>query len=173
MHSLQIKKKIFGKKSERGFVLVLALMGIMILLAIGYFALTVSTSDMMIAARLVGERKAFSAAEAGVHAVTSNYSSAPTANNTSTDLDCDDTTDWRQVDPSDPNASYCVTGSAEIPGMSQSCTGAFSIEGGVSWHCKNFTSVVTGRDTQYDSRVSIAIGVKGKASPDTPGYDYN
>ncbi|MDM7987274.1 MAG: pilus assembly PilX N-terminal domain-containing protein [Smithella sp.] len=172
MHFLH-KIKIVGKNSEGGFVLILALIGIMILMAIGYFALTVSTSDMQVASRIIGERKAMSAAEAGVHAVTSNYDSAPTANNTSADNDCDDAGDWVQVDPNDPHAFYCVRGSAEVPGLSQACSGTFSIEGMVSWHCKNYQSIIEGRDTQYDSRVTIAIGVKGKASPDTPGYDYN
>jgi len=128
MHFLH-KIKIVGKNSEGGFVLILALIGIMILMAIGYFALTVSTSDMQVASRIIGERKAMSAAEAGVHAVTSNYDSAPTANNTSADNDCDDAGDWVQVDPNDPHAFYCVRGSAEVPGLSQACSGTFSIEG--------------------------------------------
>ena len=172
MHFLH-KTKIVGKNSEGGFVLVLALIGIMILMAIGYFALTVSTADMQIASRITGERKAFSAAEAGVHAVISNYNSAPSANDTG-DGGCDDAGDWVQVDPTnDPHAFYCVRGSQDIPGLSQACSGTYSIEGMVSWHCKNYQSIIEGRDTQYDSRVSIAVGVKGKASPDTPGYDYN
>ncbi|MBN1471840.1 MAG: pilus assembly PilX N-terminal domain-containing protein [Syntrophaceae bacterium] len=164
------------KKKEGGFVLVLALIGILILMATGYFALTVATSDLMVASRLVGERKAFQAAEAGVHALCSHYTGT-TADNTGTSVPstCTPTApECRQVDSvSDPHSYYVVTGSTEIPGLSQSCTGAFSIEGGVSWHCKNYRSVVTGRNTLYNSTVSIAIGVKGKAIPDTPGYDFN
>jgi Tfp pilus assembly protein PilX len=55
------------KNSESGFVLIAALMGIIILLAVGFLALTITTGDMKIASRLIGERKAFSAAETGVH----------------------------------------------------------------------------------------------------------
>lgn len=157
------KKGIMVRKSEGGFVLILALIGIMILLAIGYFALTVSTGDLMIASRLLGERKALSAAESGVQAITVNYNSAVSLNNAANVL----------VDPQDPYSFYDVTGSAEIAGMSTACTGAYSIEGGVSWHCKNYQSTVTGRNTLYNSTVAIQVGVKGKAVPDTPTYDFN
>jgi Tfp pilus assembly protein PilX len=163
MHS-HTEKQMTGNHSEGGFVLIVALLGIMILLAVGYFALMVSTSDLRIVSRLVGEQKALSAAEAGVHACLSNYSSAPTANNVSN----------RAVDSvNDPYAFYDVTDSTEIAGLSQACSGAFSIEGGVSWHCKNFRSLVTGRNTWYGSTTSIQVGVKGRATPDTPNYDFN
>lgn len=158
------KKKKIGKKSEGGFVLILALIGIMILIAVGYFALTVSTSDLRIAARLVGERKAFSAAEAGVHALVSSYTGTP----------ADITAGWMPVDSAgDPFSFYRVTVSTEVAGLSNACTGAFSIEGGVSWHCKNYLSNVEGKNDRYASTVTIAVGVKGRAVPDTPGYDFN
>ncbi len=73
-HKMKLKKE----NSESGFVLIVALMGIMILLAVGFFALTVSTRDLMIASRLVGERKAFSAAEAGVHAISTIFAEGMT-----------------------------------------------------------------------------------------------
>jgi Tfp pilus assembly protein PilX len=171
--------KLKRENSEGGFVLIVALMGIMILLAVGFFALTVSTKDLRIAARLLGERKAFSAAESGVQAVTGNYQSAPSLNNTGTSNDCNaiitscNNAHWIPIDPDDPNTCYCVYGSTDIAGLPQVCTSTFSIEGGMSWHCKNYQSTVTGRDTAYNSKVSIAVGVKGKAAPDSPGYDFN
>jgi Tfp pilus assembly protein PilX len=161
---MHFKRKMVAKKSEGGFVLIVALMGIMILLAVGFFALTVSTSDLMIATRLLGERKAFSAAEAGVHAISSSFSSDLTTNNVS-NVPVDSV--------NDPHSFYNVTGSQEILGFPTTCSGAFSIEGGITWSCKNFRATITGRNTDYNSSVSIAIGVKGRASPNTPGYDFN
>lgn len=160
------KMKLKRENSESGFVLIVALMGIMILLAVGFFALTVSTKDLMIASRLVGERKAFSAAEAGVHAISSIFAEGmvfPTN---------------VQVDPvSDPHASYSVSGaSTAVLGLPETCSGAYSIEGGITWSCKNFRAVVTGTYAPSifnTSEARIAIGVKGKASPNTPGYDFN
>jgi len=161
-HKMNLKRE----NSESGFVLIVALMGIMILLAVGFFALTVSTRDLMIASRLVGERKAFSAAEAGVHAISSTFAEGmvfPTN---------------VQVDPvNDPHASYSVSGaSTSVSGLPETCSGAFSIEGGITWSCKNFRAVVTGTyepSIFNKSEARIAIGVKGKASPNTPGYDFN
>ena len=158
------KMKLKRENSESGFVLIIALMGIMILLAVGFFALTVSTSDLRIATRLAGERKAFSAAEAGVHAICTAFTA---------DLAVNNKTNQPVDSVNDPHSFYDVTGSAVIPGMSQTCSQAFSIEGGITWSCNNYAAVVTGRNTDYGSSASIAIGVKGKASPDTPGYDFN
>ncbi|MBN1471601.1 MAG: pilus assembly PilX N-terminal domain-containing protein [Syntrophaceae bacterium] len=157
------RNKKTEKIPEGGFILIVALIGIMILMAIGYLALTISTSDLRIASRLVGERKAYSAAEAGVHAMISHYTGTA-SDNTAGDV---------AVDPvNDPHTFYSVTGSTEVSGLSQSCPGAFSIEGGLSWHCKNYRSIVTGRDTSYNSTVTIDVGIKGRAVPDTPSYDY-
>ena len=59
------KKFDYRQKSEGGFVLIAALMAVMILMAVGFLALTVTSQDILISSRLVGERKALSAAEAG------------------------------------------------------------------------------------------------------------
>ena len=60
--------KIFDyrRKSEDGFVLIAAIMAVMIMLAVGFFILTTSTQDIRISSRLIGERKALTAAESGV-----------------------------------------------------------------------------------------------------------
>lgn len=160
------KMKSQRKDSESGFVLIVALMGVMILLAVGFFVLTVSTRDLMIASRLVGERKAFSAAEAGVHAISTIFTEGMTF---PTNV---------QIDPvNDPHATYSVTGSStSISGLPETCSQAFDVTGGITWSCKNFRAIVTGTYAPSifnTSEARIAIGVKGKASPNTPGYDFN
>jgi len=122
-----------GRKSEGGFGSNPGLDRIMILIAVGYFALTISTSDLRVASRLIGERKAFSAAEAGVHALCSSYHGTS----------ADNISNVRLMPQTDPFSFYDVTGSTEVAGLSNACTGAFSIEGGLSWHCKNYMSTVT------------------------------
>lgn len=159
-----LKKKKVGKKSESGFVLIVALIGIMILLAVGFYATTIATSELMIASRIAGERKAFSAAEAGVHALISSFNAGNLPGND---------TSWKQVDSvEDSKTYYSVTGSAEVGGLTQACTGAFSIEGGLSWQCPNYRSTVTGKDESYKSQISIDVGIKGRAVPYTPSYDF-
>jgi Tfp pilus assembly protein PilX len=54
-------------RNEQGFVLLTAIIGIMIVIAAGYFALTLTSKDVRISSQLVGERKALSAAESGIH----------------------------------------------------------------------------------------------------------
>lgn len=161
-HKVKLKKE----NSEAGFVLIVALIGIMILLAVGFFALTISTKDLMIASRLVGERKAFSAAESGLHAIGATYTEGMANQG------------WTQVDPvNDPYTYYNFFNNGEVPGMPQTCSGAFSIEGGITWSCKSFKGAITGKYDPpglfNDSEAIIEIGLKGKASPNTPGYDFN
>ncbi|MCJ7496360.1 MAG: hypothetical protein MUP68_19320, partial [Deltaproteobacteria bacterium] len=55
---------------KNGFALIAALMAIWILTAVGILVFTISTQDIRISGRLVGEKKAFSAVETGIHALT-------------------------------------------------------------------------------------------------------
>ena len=52
---------------ERGFALIAAILANLILLAAGIIALNLSTQDLRISTRLVGEKKAMGAAEAASH----------------------------------------------------------------------------------------------------------
>jgi hypothetical protein len=92
--------KIFNyQKSEKGFVLIAAIMAVMIMLAVSFFILTTSTQDIRISARLVGERKAMSAAEAGAMAL---YASAADLATLAANIPVS-----VQVDPlNDPSTSY-------------------------------------------------------------------
>ncbi len=140
----KIGKKYAG--SEGGFVFLVALMGVFILVAIGFFALSTISEELMISSRLVGARKALSAAEAGVHAVcsNSNFVAVPST----------------QVDPAkDPSVFYEATapndtgGTVHLPGYSA---------GDLS---RVYLVDVTGRDTSYKSQVTIQIGLAGLPAP--------
>lgn len=155
---LVCRKILAGKNAESGFVLILALIGIMILLAVGYFALTVSTGDLRIAARLVGERKSFSAAESGVH----DFCRVFNGNNFSSSSDLG--TGWHSVDATnDPTVRYsyatpvrnATTPSVVLPGfdMTKTYTGAL------------FDVIVTGEDTAYDAETQIAVGIATAPNP--------
>ncbi len=58
-------------------MLVAALIAVMILMALGIFALTTSSQDVKATARSVSEGNALSAAEAGVQTLCANFSSNP------------------------------------------------------------------------------------------------
>ncbi len=61
------------KRNRKGFALVTAILAIMILVALGYLAISVSTGDLKISTRVVGEKKALSAAESGIHRLMQNF----------------------------------------------------------------------------------------------------
>jgi uncharacterized protein (UPF0333 family) len=133
-------------KSEKGFVFIVALIAIIVLTAIGYFALTMISEDLMISSRMVGERKAFSAAEAGAHAVFAsiNLKDNPFASNTNAPV---------KIDPvNDPAMSYV----AEIINTERQTV--FSGED-LSSAATIFEAHVTGRDSDYDSEVRLSIGM--------------
>jgi Tfp pilus assembly protein PilX len=141
--------------SEQGFVLIVALMAILILTAIGFFALTMVSGDLMISYRLTGERKALSAAESGALAVFADASHDCIAL-----LSYPATT--AQVDPTnDPSTSYTVVSTTNT--FFQTSVGAGQCTG-----CEAFIykTDITGTDSNYGSSVKISIGM---APPPTYG----
>ena len=64
------------RRDEKGFALIAALLANLILLAVGIVALNLSTGDLRISMRAVGDKKAVNAAEAGLHWLTVNFDAA-------------------------------------------------------------------------------------------------
>ncbi|KQC09066.1 MAG: hypothetical protein APR62_03315 [Smithella sp. SDB] len=158
MYSLHktIKKTV---KSEKGFVFLVALMAVIVLIAIGFFALTTISEEMMISFRLTGERKAFSAAESGAYASAANiavYDTLSTPAGSDTVLY---TFPRTYIDPdNDPYASY----TGKVYWVRSISTEGFSYEYNFSQDL--FKTIITGKDSNYGSSVSIEVGVS-----DTPG----
>lgn len=153
--SLRRKFKVMGKNSESGFVLIAAIMGVMILLAVGFLALTISGSDMRIASRLIGERKAFSAAESGVQDFCASFSPG------------DGEKTWTSVDSdNDPSAQFKMSKperDIEVPDVQAP---GFDTE--MSFAV--YSATVTGRDNVYKSQTEIDVGAK--YGPITGGFGY-
>lgn len=147
------KKEMPVMKSEGGFVLIVALMGIMIILAVGYFALTVSTSDLRIAARLVGERKAFSAAESGVHALCQNLNPKNPVSQSATSVDS----------TNDPTAKYSYAKPERSKDAPDVIVPGYDLT--LSYKGAHFDTIVTGEDTSYGSKVEIAVGTASVPNP--------
>ena len=147
---MRSKNKLIKRtsNSERGFVLIVALMAILILTAIGFFALTMVSGDLMISSRLTGERKALSAAESGVLAVYAN--AALNFNSLLTySANC------IQVDPTnDPSTCYTVA-------LTTNTLTQASVNGGGCTNCSSFiyNTNITGTDSTYGSSVTISIGL--------------
>ena len=138
--------------SERGFVLVAAILACMILLAVGILALTMSGQDIKISTRVVGEKKAFSACESGVHKLITTLDPGNLAGSTVTDV---------QVDSSnDPTSLYTIgTPSHPSTGPGMLPLSGYSIGGGQVWGQTRYNARVTGTNTNYSSRVQVDVGL--------------
>ncbi len=144
-----------GKTDETGqggFALIASILALFILTALGLLTFTVSTRDVRISSRVVGEKKAFTAAETGIHYLTSHFIPENLGASAATSV---------QVDPyTDPDSRYSIetparptTGPATIP------MAGYAIGGGQIWGQERFNTRVTGMNTRYRSRVPVDVGL--------------
>lgn len=130
--------------NDKGFILVAALLTLLILLSIGTLVYTVSTKDIRVSTRIVGEQKAFSAVETGVHQAIQNFAVGASVTN-------------QVVDSSiDSNTTY----SYNIGASSSGCTpppAGFDIE---KWSDDIYRATVTGTNTRYgNTMVAVDVGI--------------
>jgi len=141
---------MFSMRNEKGFALVTAILAIMILMALGIMAITISTGDLKISSRVVGEKKAMSAAETGLHRLMSTFDPGGTVS-----------TDWAQVDSATDAASRYRIDSWGRPatGPEMLPLAGYSIGGGQQWGQRRYVATVTGENTNYKSSVQIDTGM--------------
>jgi len=142
-----------GRKSEKGFALVAAILACLILLALAMLVIQLSTQDLRISARTVGEKKSMTAAETGIHNLIQNF-------------DLQICLHLRLQAPSPlmpsnaPGDFYTIsnpylpaTGPAFLP------LAGFSIGGGQSWGQRRYNVDVTGTNNTYGTRADIGVGL--------------
>lgn len=140
-------------QKESGFALIAALLAVWILTAMGLLVFTVTTQDVRISSRMVGEKKAFFSSEAGVHKLVQVFNP----------LNLNDTTNYNidvVVDSKDTASQFRISppavptkGPAAIP------LSGYSSGGGQQWGSTRFVSTVTGKNTNYQSTVQVDTGV--------------
>ncbi len=145
------------RKDERGFALIAALLANLILLAVGIVALNLSTGDIRISMRAVGDKKAVNAAEAGLHWLTVNFDAAtyttligttPRYLDTVTGTTTDANTRYKIDNIAEP-----TTGPAQIP------LPGFSIGGSQTWGQARYDARITGENPVYNTSVTIDVGL--------------
>ncbi|MGD0022055.1 MAG: pilus assembly PilX N-terminal domain-containing protein [Smithellaceae bacterium] len=135
-----------GKKrnSEDGFVLVAALIAIMILMAIGVYALTTASQDISSTARSVSEGNALSAAEAGVQTLSATFDPNNLADIPNTAVQ------------GSTNASFNVTGLHQTDAIRcQTCCRQLPCD----WKYFIYDAHVTGFDKILNGQVNLQIGI--------------
>jgi hypothetical protein len=142
--------------NNKGFTLVSALMTLTLLVALSTVVFVVSTKDLRIVTRSIGEKKAFSAVEAGTHQFMKCQSQAggvPTS--------CDTTMDVAIDGGIDPNTKYSI-GASTITGLPHAIANpGYEIGGssGKSWGDSVTARTVTGKNTVYNSEVQVDVGI--------------
>ena len=140
-------------RKEPGFALIAALLSIWILTAMGLLVFTVTTQDVRISSRMVGEKKAFYSTEAGVHKLVEVFNP----------LNLNDTTNYNNdvvVDPVDGASQFRIaTPAVPTKGPAAIPLSGYSSGGGQQWGSTRFVSVVTGKNTKYQSTVQVDAGV--------------
>ena len=141
-------------RNDAGFVLIAALMTIWILTAVGVLVFTVTTQDVRISSRMVGEKKAFFATEAGVHTLSQQFDP----------LNLTDSNKYNKiipVDPTgDPGSKYRI-GAPEVPikGPTAIALPGYAVGGGQQWGSTRFVATVTGSNDRYASTIEVTAGV--------------
>ena len=143
-------KSVLNREGHNGFSLVVVILAILILMALGFLALSVTTTDLKITDRIVGEKKALTAAEAGIHVLTSTFNPANIiAIDGSVDAAGDPASIYHILSPTAPTGAGAPT---FLP------LKGYSMGGGEAWGLKVYNASVTGENTTYQSSVQVDVG---------------
>jgi hypothetical protein len=150
--------------SEQGFALVTALIACVILFALAMLIIHLSTGDLRVSARSVGEKKALSAAESGIHQVMINFNPTmgPNYNVVTTGSVAVDAAnapgDFYQI--ALPSAADANIGPSELPLSGYS----------FPWGQKRYNFDVIGTNSTYGTRMEVGVAVG--YGPVKTGGDY-
>jgi Tfp pilus assembly protein PilX len=141
--------KVF--QSERGFALVTAILACVILLALAILILDMSTNDLRVSGRTVGEKKAMNAAETGIQFTLRNFDAINKPANARTDVQVDATGDpsalFSIVNPRTPDEGNLVSMAGFGMGGSQSFGRTVTVASSI------------GRSNTYNTHVEVEFGV--------------
>jgi len=148
---------------ERGIALITAIMACVILFALAMLVIQISTGDLRVSARTVGDKKAMLAADAGIHQIFQQFdpgSSVISQYNT-----------WTQVDAANDGASVF---SATVPaalGSAPLAIPGFSMEASKGFSMVPYMMSVTGQNTSYSTSVQLDVGMG--FAPVPAGTEYH
>ena len=148
------KGKGMRVREQSGFALIVALLAVVVLTAVGILVFTMTTQDVRISSRMVGEKKAFFATEAGIHNLAQGFDPLNLTDPAKYNKDF-------QVDPGqDPKSTYRIAppaiptkgpGEIQLPG--------YATGGATTWGSTRFIATVKGTNTNYQSTVQVDAGV--------------
>jgi len=138
--------------SEKGFILMAALIACAILMALGILIWVSSNGELKTSASTLGEKKALAAVESGYHILTQAFD--PMATNYGITLNT-----WANIDTTyAPNQQYKIT-SVALSSFPALPPPGYSIESSQGWGVARFDVTVFGRDTAYDTEQEMDVGI--------------
>jgi Tfp pilus assembly protein PilX len=139
------------KNNNKGFALIAAILANLLLLIFGIVALNLSTQDLRLSAKSVGEKKALSAVESGIHVLTSTLDPANMASVAVSNV---------AYNAEEPSNRYSIgTPAPPVSGPAMIPMAGFSIGGGQVWGQTRYDMQVTGANTDYNTRISVKVGM--------------
>lgn len=140
---------------QGGFAVIVALLALLILMAVGVLVFTVTTQDIRVNTRVAGEKKAFSAAESGIHRliICSNANSGNLTPCNSAGTVVDNTVD--------ANSNFTITESSIVGLPAAIPMTGYEIGGKDSkmWGQTVTNKTVTGNNSRYNSSVTVDVGI--------------
>ena len=158
--------KIFGVRrghgqAEKGFALIASLLALWILAALGILVFTVTTQDVRISSKTVGEKKAFLAAESGIGWLVQNFNPTNLAASAVTNqhVDYGSSTSINQA-LIDQNTNFSVS-QPQVPtsGPAALPSPGYEIGGGEVWGQSRYVATVTGNNSNYNTTIPIQVGI--------------
>ncbi|MGZ3597157.1 MAG: hypothetical protein ACXWMS_05185 [Syntrophales bacterium] len=145
----KILRALSKKDSEEGFALIAAIMACLILLALGMLVISLSTQDIRVSTKIVGEKRALAAVDTGISALSQVFDpNNPVLVPVSTDI---------VAGVSKYTFNYPTTrptvGPITIP------LAGFSIGGGQRWGQSRYNLDVIGENTPYRTQVAVGVGI--------------
>jgi hypothetical protein len=144
-----ILRALSKKNSEAGFALIAAIMACLILLALGMLVISLSTQDIRVSMKIVGEKRALAAADTGINSLSQTFDPQNPILVPQTTNRADGVSSYRINYP----ATRPTVGPIMLP-----LTG-YSIGGGQSWGQSRYNMDVVGQNAEYNTQVTIGVGV--------------
>jgi len=149
------------RNSEKGFALVAAIMACLILLALGMLVIALSTQDIRVSVKIVGDKRALAAAEEGIHSLCQTFDPINHPVNAPV-------TTPRADGKSSYTINYPATRPLKGPDSIPVPHGGSQIAGSTVWELKRYKIDVVGKSTEYNTQVTIGLGVQyGPVNPST------
>jgi len=145
----RIVKALSGKNSEKGFALIAAIMACLILLALGMLVISLSTQDIRVSVRIVGEKRALAAADTGINTLSQTFDPQNPVGAPATTNRADGVSSFTINYPT----TRPTIGAIAVP------LAGYSVAGGQRWGQSRYNVDVVGRNTEYNSSVTIGLGI--------------